>query len=211
MLLLRVVIGFGRATAPRSAPRVLVAAAAQQRGRRRRPGRRRSRTRTPRRSPVAERPGDQVREEGAAGERARGRAPRARPARALPSEVLDRVVAEEGGEQDRDRRRVRDALRDGAARRRAPRARRSSRAAACAASPTIISVKKIPIEITWAEFWKVWFIPPPAPRSPGGRLFITAARLGEANMPHRHPDQQQDRGEHADRRSRSAAASAARS
>ncbi len=44
-------------------------------------------------------------------------------------------------------------------------------------------MKKIPIESTWAEFWKVWFIPPPAPRSPGGRLFITAARLGEANIP----------------------------
>ena len=51
------------------------------------------------------------------------------------------------------------------------------------ASPRIISVKKIPIESTWAEFWKVWFMPPPAPRCCGGRLFITAARLGEANMP----------------------------
>ncbi len=50
-------------------------------------------------------------------------------------------------------------------------------------SPAIISVKKIPIEITWAEFWKVWFMPPPAPRSPVGRLFMTAARFGEANMP----------------------------
>ena len=47
----------------------------------------------------------------------------------------------------------------------------------------ISRVKKIPIEITWAEFWKVWFMPPPAPRSSGGRLFITAARLGEANIP----------------------------
>ena len=47
----------------------------------------------------------------------------------------------------------------------------------------IISEKKIPTDSTWAEFWKVWFMPPPAPRSPGGRLFITAARLGEANMP----------------------------
>ena len=59
----------------------------------------------------------------------------------------------------------------------------ASVAGSVAASPTIISVKKIPIESTWAEFWKVWFMPPPAPRSPGGRLFITAARLGEANMP----------------------------
>ena len=46
-----------------------------------------------------------------------------------------------------------------------------------------MSVKKIPIESTWAEFWKVWFMPPPAPRSAAGRLFITPARLGEANMP----------------------------
>ncbi len=50
-------------------------------------------------------------------------------------------------------------------------------------SPTIISVKKMPTDSTWAEFWNVWFIPPPAPRSPGGRLFITPARLGEANIP----------------------------
>ena len=46
-----------------------------------------------------------------------------------------------------------------------------------------MSVKKMPIESTWAEFWKVWFIPPPAPRSPAGRLFMTAARLGEAKRP----------------------------
>ena len=46
-----------------------------------------------------------------------------------------------------------------------------------------MSVKKMPIESTCAEFWKVWFMPPPAPRSPAGRLFITAARLGEANSP----------------------------
>ena len=46
-----------------------------------------------------------------------------------------------------------------------------------------MSVKKIPIESTWAEFWNVWFIPPPAPRSSAGRLFITPARLGDANMP----------------------------
>ena len=60
----------------------------------------------------------------------------------------------------------------------------------------IISVKKIPIDSTWAEFWKVWFMPPPAPRSPGGRLFITAARLGEANSPIEMPFSEQDRGEH---------------
>ena len=46
---------------------------------------------------------------------------------------------------------------------------------------------------------------------PRGRLFITAARLGEANRPIDDPDQQQDRAERRDRRSRSAAAAAARS
>ena len=34
-------------------------------------------------------------------------------------------------------------------------------------SPTIMSVKKIPIENTWAEFWKVVVIPEPAPRCSG--------------------------------------------
>ena len=43
-------------------------------------------------------------------------------------------------------------------------------------------VKKIPIESTCAEFWKVVFIPDPAPRCSGGRLFMTPARFGEPNM-----------------------------
>ena len=47
----------------------------------------------------------------------------------------------------------------------------------------IISVKKIPIDSTCAEFWKVWFIPAPAPRCSAGRLFITPARFGEAKAP----------------------------
>ena len=50
-------------------------------------------------------------------------------------------------------------------------------------SPTIISVKKMPTDSTWAEFWNVWFIAPPTPRCSGGRLDITAARFGEANNP----------------------------
>ena len=50
-------------------------------------------------------------------------------------------------------------------------------------SPTIISVKKIPIDSTCAEFWKVWFIAPPAPRCSGGSEFMIAARLGDANIP----------------------------
>jgi hypothetical protein len=46
-----------------------------------------------------------------------------------------------------------------------------------------MSVKKTPIDSTCAEFMNVWFIPPPAPRCSGGRLFITAARLGDENIP----------------------------
>ena len=53
--------------------------------------------------------------------------------------------------------------------------------------PTITSVKKIPMERTWAEFWKVAFMPEPAPRSWGGRLFITPARLGLAKAPMARP------------------------
>ena len=56
-----------------------------------------------------------------------------------------------------------------------------------AESPMIISVKKIPIDSTCAEFWNVWFMPPPAPRCSGGRLFITPARFGEANAPIERP------------------------
>ncbi len=51
----------------------------------------------------------------------------------------------------------------------------------------IISVKKIPIESTCAEFWNVWFMPAPAPRCSAGRLFITLARLGAANAPMETP------------------------
>ncbi len=46
-----------------------------------------------------------------------------------------------------------------------------------------MSEKKIPIESTWAEFWKVVIMPEPAPRCSAGRLFITAARLGDMNRP----------------------------
>src|ERR1700683_4456620 len=43
----------------------------------------------------------------------------------------------------------------------------------------MIRVKKIPMESTWAEFWKVVFMPDPAPRSAAGRLFITPVRFDE--------------------------------
>src|ERR1019366_4659194 len=50
-------------------------------------------------------------------------------------------------------------------------------------NPTIMRVKKMPIDRTWAEFWKVEFMPEPAPRCWGGRLFMTPARLGEPKQP----------------------------
>ena len=119
-----------------------------------------------------------------------------------PTQVLDRVVAEEGGEQDRDRRQLRRRA-CAVAGRHAVRlaARRVIVCGSVAVSPTIISVKKMPIDSTCAEFWNVWFIAPPAPRSPGGRLFITAARLGEANIPIEAPIEEQDRARTAGRRS----------
>ena len=109
--------------------------------------------------------------------------------------MLHRVVPEKCGEQRRHRRKVghpgggadRHALgheavvHDGRAATRT--ARRSS------------SVKKIPMERTWAEFWKVEFIPEPAPRCWGGRLFITPARLGEPNEPIVSPMTAEDRPE----------------
>jgi hypothetical protein len=51
------------------------------------------------------------------------------------------------------------------------------------ARPRIISEKKIPMESTRAEFWKVVAIPAPAPRRFGGRLFMIPAWLGEAKSP----------------------------
>ena len=45
----------------------------------------------------------------------------------------------------------------------------------------MIKVKKMPMDSTWAEFWKVVFMPDPAPRSAAGRLFITPVRFDEPN------------------------------
>ena len=75
----------------------------------------------------------------------------------------DRVVAEEGGEQAAHRWEVRDPLRvrvrnavsaEAVVERRRQRRRR----------PTMIRLKKIPIESTMAEFMKVAAMPAPAPR-----------------------------------------------
>ena len=47
----------------------------------------------------------------------------------------------------------------------------------------MISVKKMPMDRTMAEFWNVALMPAPTPRRSGGRLFMIPARLGEANRP----------------------------
>ena len=51
-------------------------------------------------------------------------------------------------------------------------------------------VKNRPMDSTVAEFWKVFSMPAPAPRWSGGRLFMTAAWLGEKNRP--MPDREQE-------------------
>ena len=58
-----------------------------------------------------------------------------------------------------------------------------------------MSEKKIPIESTWAEFWKVVSIPEPAPRCSAGRLFMTPARLGDMNRAVAQAHEQQQGGE----------------
>ena len=110
-------------------------------------------------------------------------------------QVLDRVVAEEGGEQDRHRRQRRP--RDGRSRRSTPCACRPALivSGSVEASPMIISVKKIPIDSTWAEFWKVWFIAPPAPRSLLRQAVHHRRAVGRGEHAHRRADQQQDRAE----------------
>ena len=61
-------------------------------------------------------------------------------------------------------------------------------------SPMMISVKKIPMDSTCAEFWKVVFIPDPAPRSAAGRLFMTPVRLEAPNVDMPGPGDEQQHG-----------------
>ncbi len=51
------------------------------------------------------------------------------------------------------------------------------------ASPATISEKKMPMDSTDAEFWKVAIMPPAAPRALAGTEFIISARFGEENRP----------------------------
>src|ERR1700742_4498041 len=49
--------------------------------------------------------------------------------------------------------------------------------------PRMIRLKKMPIDRTMAEFWKVADMPAPTPRRLAGREFMMPARFGEANRP----------------------------
>jgi hypothetical protein len=53
--------------------------------------------------------------------------------------------------------------------------------------PVITMVKKKTRESCWPVFWSVASIPEAAPRSPAGTEFITAAALGDANIPMPQP------------------------
>ena len=144
---------------------------------------------------AAKRRGDQVGKERAPGER-RPVGSRERGEHMGAQQVLDRVVAEERGEQARDRRQVAPTGRRRAAARRGPSGRGRACAGRLAARPRIISVKKIADrEHLGASSGRSSSCPPPAPRCSGGRLFITAARLGEANRPMPDAVQQQDQRE----------------
>src|ERR1035437_1257654 len=52
-----------------------------------------------------------------------------------------------------------------------------------AESPSVMTVKKKPIESTDAEFWKVFNMAPPAPRRLAGSEFMTAEEFGAAKRP----------------------------
>jgi len=56
-----------------------------------------------------------------------------------------------------------------------------------AASPAIMSEKKMPIDSDMPEFWKVERMPEAAPRSLAGTLLMIADVLGDANSPDPSP------------------------
>jgi hypothetical protein len=101
-------------------------------------------------------------------------------------QLLHRVVAEEGGEQHADRGEVRDGAAVAAG---TPCAVRPLYMAAGSLldRPATIRVKKMPIDSTNAEFWKVAIMPPAAPRLSAGTEFIISAQFGEKNRPEPNP------------------------
>ena len=96
--------------------------------------------------------------------------------------MLDRVVAEEGGEQGADRRERADLVRGAAG---TPCAVRPpvSVGGSELASPATISEKKMPMDSTMPAFWKVARMPEAAPRWRAGTLDMIADVFGAANRP----------------------------
>ena len=112
-----------------------------------------------------------------------------------PDEVLHRVVAEEGGEEHRDRRQVRDPCGrrptgTPCARRARGRGRRQGRG-----EPDDHQGEEDPDREHLRRVLEGGVHAAPAPRCWGGRLFITPARFGEANDPVAEPVQEQEQGE----------------
>src|SRR5262249_35584791 len=132
------------------------------------------------REPIGERRGDQRGEEAAPGQG--GGAGGGQVAKQGPEERTHRVVAEQGGDSTETggREAIRVAAAGGIPCARSPWKRV---AGSEAARPRMMRVKKIPMDKTVPEFWKVVLMPAPAPWRCGGRLFMIAARFGEANSP----------------------------
>jgi len=136
-------------------------------------------------SPVAERPGDEGGEEHVAGhDRLAVRGQRGEHVRV--DQVLHRVVAEEGGEQDRHRREVADGLRRGG-RHAVDLEPRGERVGERHGEPDDHQREEDADREHLGGVLEGWFIAPPAPRCSGGRLLITAARFGDANRPMEAP------------------------
>ena len=84
----------------------------------------------------------------------------------------DRVVAEQGGEQRADRRQVRAIVVAAASGTRWARSPAVKAGGSMAASPMIISEKKMPIDSDMPAFWNVDRLPDAAPRWRAGTLRV---------------------------------------
>ena len=126
---------------------------------------------------VVERSGDQLREELLAGQRGGVRLRQLRQDPGRAEQRLDRVVAEERGEQAADRRRSRDLCATAAG---TPWAVSPlvSALGSERTGPAIISEKKMPIESELPAFRNVPAMPDAAPRWFAGTLFMIAVRFG---------------------------------
>ena len=79
-------------------------------------------------------------------------------------QLLDRVVAEEGGEQAADRRLVGHQVRGWRGHARGDQPAGTGATGRSAARPRVTMVKNRPMDSTVAEFWNVFSMPAPAPR-----------------------------------------------